>query len=86
MLRFDNGKEYTTKAFNHFCEEADIHHRLTNPYTPQQNGVSERRNGFIMEMTRCMLNEKNLPKKLWVEATNTVVFHEDAHLREKFAW
>ena len=59
MLRSDNGKEYTSKAFNHFCEEAFIHHQLTTPYTPQQNGVSERRNGYIMEMTRWMLHEKN---------------------------
>ena len=59
MLRSDNGKEYTSKAFNHFCEEACIHHQLTTPYTPKQNGVSERRNGYIMEMTRWMLHEKN---------------------------
>ena len=63
ILRSDNGKEYTSETFNHFCEEARIEHQLTTPYTPQQNGVSERRNRFIMEMTRCMLHEKNLPKK-----------------------
>ena len=26
-----------------------------------------------MEMTRCMLHEKSLPKKLWAEAANTTV-------------
>ncbi|KZV14497.1 hypothetical protein F511_42925 [Dorcoceras hygrometricum] len=56
-LRSDNGKEYTSDAFNRFCEEAGIQHQLTAPYTPQQNGVSERRNRFIFEMTRCMLYE-----------------------------
>ena len=73
-LRSDNGKEYTSNAFNVFCEEAGIHHQLTTPYTPQQNGVSERRNKFILEMTRCLLHEKNLPKKFWAEAANTAVF------------
>jgi len=24
-------------------------------------------------MTRCMLHEKNLPKQLWAEATNTTI-------------
>ena len=68
------GKKYTNEIFDKFCEEASIEHQLTSPYTPQQNGVSERKNRSIMEMTRCMLHEKELPKKLWAEATNTVVF------------
>ena len=74
ILRSDNGKEYTSNSFNSFCEEAGIQHQLTAPYTPQKNRVSERRNKFILEMTRCMLHEKNLPKKLWAEAANTAVF------------
>lgn len=28
----------------------------------------------IMEMARCLMHEKNLPKTFWVEAANTVVF------------
>ncbi|KAF3634577.1 putative phospholipid-transporting ATPase 1-like [Capsicum annuum] len=40
----------------------------------KQNRVSERRNKYIMEMTRCMLHEKNLPKKFWPEAANTSGF------------
>lgn len=74
ILRSDNGKEYTSEEFNRFCDEAGIEHQLTAPYTPQQNGVVERRNRFILEMTRCMLYEKNLPKKFWAEAANTAVF------------
>ncbi|RVW91763.1 Retrovirus-related Pol polyprotein from transposon RE1 [Vitis vinifera] len=38
-IRSDNGKEYTNENFDKFCEEADIEHQLTSPYTPQQNGV-----------------------------------------------
>ncbi|KAL0408197.1 UNVERIFIED_CONTAM: Copia protein [Sesamum radiatum] len=30
-----------------------------------------------MEMSRCMLHEKNLPKKFWAETANTVVFHQN---------
>ncbi|RVW95066.1 Retrovirus-related Pol polyprotein from transposon RE1 [Vitis vinifera] len=63
-IRSDNGKEYTNEIFDKFCEEAGIEHQLTTPYTPQQNGVSERKNRSIMEMTKCMLHEKELPKKL----------------------
>nr|KYP45621.1 Retrovirus-related Pol polyprotein from transposon TNT 1-94 [Cajanus cajan] len=71
ILRSDNGTEYTSKKFNQFCEDSGIEHQLTAPYTPQQNGVSERRNRYILEMTRCMLYEKNLPKEFWAEAAST---------------
>lgn len=74
ILRSDNGKEYTSSQFNLYCEEEGIERQLTVPYTPEQNGVSERRNRYIMEMARCMMHEKNLPKKFWAEAANTAVF------------
>jgi hypothetical protein len=44
------------------------------PYTSQQNGVSKRKNKTIMKMIRCVLFEKDLPKKFWAETVNTAVF------------
>lgn len=38
----------------------------------QQNEVSERKNMSIMEMTRCMLHEKNLSKEFWTEDHTSV--------------
>ena len=35
------------------------------------------RNRYIIEMARCMLHEKELPKQFWVEAANTTVFLEN---------
>ena len=40
------------------------------PYTPQQNGVAERKNKSLKEMTTCMMEAKNLPPKFWDEAIN----------------
>ncbi|RVW53770.1 Retrovirus-related Pol polyprotein from transposon TNT 1-94 [Vitis vinifera] len=74
VLRTDNGGEYTSKEFNVFCQEARIAHQLTTPYSSQQNGVYERNNITVMEMARCMLFEKNLPKLLWAEAVSTSVY------------
>ena len=74
VLRSDNGKEYTSSEFNKFCEDSGIEHHITASYSPQQNGVSERETRTIMEMSRCMLHEKNLPKEYWAEAANTSVF------------
>ncbi|KAL4367990.1 hypothetical protein GQ457_05G026520 [Hibiscus cannabinus] len=68
------GKEYTSTKFDLFCEDEGIEHQLTVGYTPQKNGVSERKNRTVMEMARCMLMEKNLPKKFWAEAVRTIIY------------
>ncbi|XP_039047814.1 uncharacterized protein LOC120188444 [Hibiscus syriacus] len=47
---------------------------LTVGFTPQQNGVSEQKNRTIMEIARCMLMEKNLPKKFRTEAVRTTLY------------
>lgn len=36
--------------------------------------VVERRNGMVMDMTRCMLYDRKVPQKLWVEAVNAAVY------------
>lgn len=42
MVRSDNRVEYTSEKFENFYEESGVHHQLSNVYTSQQNGVSER--------------------------------------------
>uniref|UniRef100_A0A251SDS7 Putative zinc finger, CCHC-type n=1 Tax=Helianthus annuus TaxID=4232 RepID=A0A251SDS7_HELAN len=67
-LRTDRGGEYCGKLFQDYLKENGIHHQLTNSYTPQQNGVAERKNRTLMELSRSMLNMKILPNKFWAEA------------------
>ena len=43
-LRFDRGGEYLLGEFEDFLKEEGILSQLTAPGTPQQNGMSERRN------------------------------------------
>ena len=38
-VRTDNGGEYNSKEFFEYCKEMGESHELTNPYTPEQNGV-----------------------------------------------
>jgi transposase InsO family protein len=61
ILRSNNGGEYTSRQFKACLVKEGIKHQLTVPYTPQQNGVSERRNRTLLEMARCLLYEKKLP-------------------------
>ncbi|XLR02809.1 hypothetical protein S83_069007, partial [Arachis hypogaea] len=64
-IRSDHGTEFENNLFESFCEEFGISHNFSCPRTPQQNGVVERRNRSIQEMTRAMLCESNVPKFLW---------------------
>lgn len=75
-LTSDKGKEYASYQFKLLCEKDGIKHQLTIPYTPQQNGASERKNRTIMEMTRCMLREKHLPKWFWAEAASIAILFQ----------
>ncbi|CAJ2647282.1 unnamed protein product [Trifolium pratense] len=73
-LRTDRGGEFMSEAFNKYCTEQGIKRQLTTAYTPQQNGVSERKNRTIMNMVRCMLNDKKVPKKFWPESVKWAVY------------
>ena len=67
-LRTDRGGEFTSSEFKSFCEASGIQRHLTAPYTPQQNGVVERRNRTLLEMTRSILTHMEVPNYLWGEA------------------
>lgn len=67
-LQTDNGKEYCNTRFDEYLNESGIQRRLTTPYTPQQNGVAERRNRTLLEMARCMIISAECDRTLWGEA------------------
>ena len=43
VLRTDGGGEYVLKDFDKLCEKEGIVHEVVPPYTPQQNGIAERK-------------------------------------------
>ncbi|BBH08996.1 transposable element gene [Prunus dulcis] len=73
-LRSDRGGELLSGEFNSFCEESGIQRQLTVAYSPQQNGVAERKNRTVVEMAKSMLHEKGVPYEFWAEAVNTAVY------------
>lgn len=73
ILRTDRGGEFLSNSFIQFCEEQGLHRELTAPYTPEQNGIAERKNRTVVEMARSLLKEKELPNKYWAEAVATSV-------------
>jgi len=74
ILRTDGGGEFTSNVFEQHCQASGIVHEITAPYTPQHNGLAERRNRTILNMTRSMIKEKGLPQKFWGEAVSTSAY------------
>lgn len=58
-LRTDRGGEYNSTLFNKICKQNGIKRQLTMAYTPQENGVAERKIRTVMNLVRSMLSEKN---------------------------
>ena len=62
-IRSDRGGEYTVEELQKFLKNEGIKVELTTPYTPEQNGRAERKNHYLVEMTRRMLLDSGLQNK-----------------------
>jgi transposase InsO family protein len=74
VLRSDGGEEYSSKEFANFCKSQGIIMQTTTRYTPQQNGVAERKNQTIMNMARSLLKEKSMSNLFWAEVVACLVY------------
>jgi hypothetical protein len=70
----DNGTEFNNSQVEGFLEDEGIKHEFSSPYTPQQNGVVERKNRTLLDMARTMLDEYKTPDWFWAEAINTACY------------
>ncbi|GJZ71788.1 putative RNA-directed DNA polymerase [Tanacetum coccineum] len=74
VVRSDNGGEYMNSQMNLFFQSKGIVHQTTCPHTPEQNGVAERKNRLLLEMTRALIIESNAPNFFWPEALATATY------------
>jgi transposase InsO family protein len=70
----DNEMEFKNSQIEGFLEDEGIKHEFSSPYTPQQNGVVERKNRTQLDMARTMLDEYKTPDRFWAEAINTACY------------
>ncbi|GKA87196.1 retrovirus-related pol polyprotein from transposon TNT 1-94 [Tanacetum coccineum] len=74
-IRTDHSREFDNEVqFGEFCNANGITHNFSAPRTPQSNGVVERKNRTLQEMSRTMLNEQSLPQKFWCNAVDTSTY------------
>ena len=67
----DRGYEYESSAFNSFVQSLGIIHETTAPYSPATNGVAERKNRTLIELTNAMLIESGAHLHFWGEVILT---------------
>ena len=65
VLRSDNAKEYFSSALSSFLSSQGILHQSTCPHTPQQNGITERKNRHLVETAGTLLLNANIPVHYW---------------------
>ncbi|XP_056688059.1 uncharacterized protein [Spinacia oleracea] len=70
-LRTDRGGEYYDPSY---FQSIGIIHEITAPYSPQSNGVSERKNRVLKEMVNSMLSNSGLSDGFWGEAMLTACY------------
>ncbi|GJU01201.1 retrovirus-related pol polyprotein from transposon TNT 1-94 [Tanacetum coccineum] len=74
-IRTDHGREFDNELqFREFCNANGITHNFSAPCTPQSNGMVERKNRTLQEMSMTMLNEQSLPQKFWCNAVDTSTY------------
>ena len=76
-LLCDNGGEFDNVEVRETLQNNGITLRLTAPYTPEQNGGSERENRTIVEMARTFKYSNpnvKFPEAIWAELVNTAIY------------
>ena len=73
-IRSDNGTEFKNSQIEGSLEDEGIKHEFSSPYTPQQNGVVDRKNRTLLDMARTMHDEYKTPDRFWAEAINIACY------------
>lgn len=74
ILIIDGGGDFNYREFKKLCEDNGIEHQVTTPYTSRHNGLAERRDKTLVDMTRSMLKEKNIPHTFYGEVVATAAY------------
>ncbi|GKD55602.1 retrovirus-related pol polyprotein from transposon TNT 1-94, partial [Tanacetum coccineum] len=77
QIRIDNEIEFRNHELKSFCDEKGISQNFSSPYTPEQNGVAERKNITLIEAARTMMNGLVLSKHFWTEAVRIACYTQN---------
>jgi hypothetical protein len=64
----------TVAEFTSYCVDEGVQCHYSALYSPQQNGVVERRNQTVVGMARALLKQRRMPAVFWGKAVVTAVY------------
>ncbi|GJX21695.1 retrovirus-related pol polyprotein from transposon TNT 1-94 [Tanacetum coccineum] len=73
----DNETQFRNHELESFCDKKGISQNFSSPYTPEQNGVAERKNITLIKTARTMLNGSVLSKHFWTEAVRIACYTQN---------
>lgn len=73
-IRTDNGSEFKSIYMIEFYRDQGIILENSCPYTPQQNGVVERKHRHLLEMGRALRFQASLPIEFWGDCILTAAY------------
>ncbi|RDX70252.1 hypothetical protein CR513_50525, partial [Mucuna pruriens] len=73
-LQSNNGTKFVNFEFSKFLKDNSVVHELTCVNTPQQNGVAERKNRYLLEVARALLFHMFVPNVYWGEVVLTPTY------------
>ncbi|CAM8963151.1 unnamed protein product [Rhodiola kirilowii] len=74
VLRSDNGTEFFNHKLESYLLNKGCIHQSSCPYTPQQNGIVERKHRHLLNVARALRFQSNVPKIFWGDCLLTATY------------
>ncbi|KAJ0909446.1 putative RNA-directed DNA polymerase [Helianthus annuus] len=74
IFRSDNGTEFVNNKMDIFCKTKGILHQTSCAYTPQQNGLVERKHRHLLNLARSLLFQSGVPLSFWADCVLTALY------------
>ena len=71
VFRSDNGTEFVNHHVHSLCSAHGIVHQTSCAYSPQQNGIVERRHRHLLNVARSLKFHASIPLSLWGDCVLT---------------
>ncbi|GJR13545.1 putative reverse transcriptase domain-containing protein [Tanacetum coccineum] len=76
LLRGKMKTAFINQNMERFCKENGILHQISCPYTPQQNGIAERKHRHLLNVDRALMFQERIPLNILNKIVEAKSFNE----------